>query len=68
MTYKGYKFQSLIFMHHNSLILNVPVNNEKLLFPWLRIDIIFNISIVYENRLLKSWIIKSRYKLISHCF
>ena len=30
MTYEGEIPKSLIFMHHNSLILNVPVINEKL--------------------------------------
>ena len=31
MTYEGEIPKSLIFMHHNPLILNVPVINEKLL-------------------------------------
>ena len=30
MTYEGEIPKSLIFMHHNPLILNVPVINEKL--------------------------------------
>ncbi len=32
MTYEGEIPKSLIFMHHNPLILNVPVINEKLLY------------------------------------
>ena len=39
MTYEGEMPKSLIFMHYNPLILNVPVINEKLPIIGFKIEL-----------------------------